>query len=43
MMDTMKKDDTPGLFAAFADRPLADRLRPAALEEIGFQVNGLSK
>lgn len=33
-MDTMKKDDTPGLFAAFADRPLADRLRPAALEEI---------
>ena len=34
MMDTMKKDDTPGLFAAFADRPLADRLRPAALEEI---------
>ncbi|MFR4416681.1 MAG: hypothetical protein ACLT8E_04470 [Akkermansia sp.] len=33
MMDTMK-DDTPGLFAAFADRPLADRLRPAALEEI---------
>ena len=34
MIDTMKKDDTPGLFAAFADRPLADRLRPAALEEI---------
>lgn len=33
-MMSMKKDDTPGLFAAFADRPLADRLRPAALEEI---------
>ena len=30
MMMSMKKDDTPGLFAAFADRPLADRLRPAA-------------
>ncbi|WMB19200.1 hypothetical protein O4G19_08745 [Akkermansia muciniphila] len=34
MMGIMKKDDAPGLFAAFADRPLADRLRPTALEEI---------
>ena len=33
-MGIMKKDDAPGLFAAFADRPLADRLRPTALEEI---------
>ena len=24
----------PGLFSAFADRPLADRLRPSALEDI---------
>ena len=34
MMGIMKKDDTPGLFSAFADRPLADRLRPSALEDI---------
>lgn len=33
-MGIMKKDDTPGLFSAFADRPLADRLRPSALEDI---------
>lgn len=34
MMGIMKKDDTPGLFSALADRPLADRLRPSALEDI---------
>ena len=33
-MGTMKKDEAPSLFAAFADRPLADRLRPSALAEI---------
>lgn len=34
-MDTMKKDDTPGLFAAFGGpAPGRHRLRPAALEEI---------
>ena len=33
-MGIMKKDDTPGLFSALADRPLADRLRPSALEDI---------
>ena len=34
MMGIMKKDDIPGLFSALADRPLADRLRPSALEDI---------
>lgn len=34
MMGIMKKDDAPGLFSALADRPLADRLRPSALEDI---------
>ena len=38
MMGIMKKDDIPGLFSALADRPLADRLRPSALEALADAV-----
>lgn len=43
MMGIMKKDDIPGLFSALADRPLADRLRPSALEDIMGQDHLLGK